>query len=207
MMWMVIVSEVFQSCYKRTGRVVLVNYVITIDRMYYESGGNKLFTDIEWKKEIPQHLLCNRERERKIYLLCFFPLVLLLQVLHEHQASVRFDLIPFILPVAPQAWRTTAAFSGLFVWHGWPGTCFRSRRKQALRFWSGLLDATTLSFTSSRLSQGSGFSLKTRQETWPWIVAGLLGFNLEMLLIQLANLPLAAFLRGLPLKWIPQPIN
>lgn len=28
-----------------------------------------------------------------------------------------------------------------------------------------------------------------------------------MLLIQLANLLLAAFLRGLPLKWIPQPIN
>lgn len=86
--------------------------------------------------------------------------MLLLQVLHEHQASVRFDLIPFIFPVAPQAWRTTAPFSGVFIWHGWPGTCFRSRRKQALRFWSGLLDATTLSFTSSRLSQGSGFSLK-----------------------------------------------
>lgn len=100
---MVIVSEVFQSCYKRTGRVVLVNDVITIDRMY-ESGGNKLFTDIiVFFKKIPQHLSCNRERERKIYLLCFSPLVLLLQVLHEHQASVRFDLIPFIFPVAPQA--------------------------------------------------------------------------------------------------------
>lgn len=70
MMWMVIVSEVFLSCYKRTGRVVLVNDVITIDRMY-ESGGNKLFTDIEWKKKSPSTFYVI-ETEKEKYICCAF---------------------------------------------------------------------------------------------------------------------------------------
>lgn len=64
-------SEVFLSCYKRTGRVVLVNDVVTINTMY-ESGGNKLFTDIKLKKKSPSTFyVIEREKEKSVVL---FPL-------------------------------------------------------------------------------------------------------------------------------------
>lgn len=157
------------------------------------------------KKIIPQHLLCNREKEKyicsafspwccsyKSYMSIkpvwgltsfhlFFPSLLRHEEPPLPSLVCLFDMVG-LEPVSGLVENKPCVFDLGF----WMPQLFHSHQ------------------TDWAKAPGSPSNMA---RTWPWIVAGLLGFNLEMLLIQLANLPLAAFLCGLPLKWIPQPIN
>lgn len=151
---------------------------------------------IHWnwmRNKIPHHVLRKRQTERKIHLLCVFRFVLKpvwgLTSFHLFfPALLRHEDPPLPSLVCLFDTLGLEPVSGLvenkpcvFDLGYWMSQLFHSHQED----WAN--------------APGSPSNMA---RTWPWITTELVGFNLEMLLIQLATLPHVTFFSSTPL--IPQ---
>lgn len=129
-----------------------------------------------------------------VHLLCYFPLCAALTSLTW--ASSQCEVWPHSISFSPSLLRhEEPAFGSLLCLFDMVGLEPVSGliKTSLVFFWSGLLGCHKF-FHSHQVgwAKAPGSSSNTAR-TWPWILTGLLGFNFERFLIQLANLPLVAF--------------